>query len=206
MILCLGCPFVQPHSVSADPNNSASSNFHILLESCLEKGMCIGKSWFKRIRKLLSMEGVAKKAFVEAMKKGAVKELEEIWNDRNVVFRRMRMIKREASDLAGNNCVRQKWEECICRGWSEESVEEAHRDHHLLLLCCSVIFLFVVELDPVNGRFPSPPFLHPAHVNTMLFQVLLDTFNPSLLRLPFPKCLSFPLPLLDVAYHLDAFA
>ena len=35
-----------------------------------------------------------------------MKELEEIRNDRNVVFRRIRMMKKEESDLAGNNCIR----------------------------------------------------------------------------------------------------
>ena len=34
--------------------------------------------------------------------------MEEIRNDRNVVFRRIRMMKKEASDLAGDNCLRDK--------------------------------------------------------------------------------------------------
>ena len=34
--------------------------------------------------------------------------MEEIRNDRNVVFRRMRMMKKEANDLAGNNCIKDK--------------------------------------------------------------------------------------------------
>ena len=38
------------------------------------------------------------------MKNEAVKEMEEIRNDRNVVFRRMRMMKKEAN--AGNNCMK----------------------------------------------------------------------------------------------------
>ena len=42
------------------------------------------------------------------MKKEAVKEMEKIRNDRNVVFRRIRTLKKEAIDLAGNNCIRDK--------------------------------------------------------------------------------------------------
>ena len=48
----------------------------------------------------------AKRAVAEAMKKETVKEVEEIRNDRNVEIRRKRMMKKEASDLAGNNCIR----------------------------------------------------------------------------------------------------
>ena len=40
------------------------------------------------------------------MKNEAMKEMEEIRNDRNVVFRRIRMMKKEANDLAGNNCIK----------------------------------------------------------------------------------------------------
>ena len=46
------------------------------------------------------------RAVAEAMKKEAVKEMEEIRNDKNFVFRRMRMMKKEANDLAGNNCIK----------------------------------------------------------------------------------------------------
>ena len=48
----------------------------------------------------------AKRAVAEAMKNEAVKEMEEIRNHRNFVFRRMRMTKKEANDLAGNNCIK----------------------------------------------------------------------------------------------------
>ena len=40
------------------------------------------------------------------MKNESVKEMEEIRNDRNFVFRRMRMMEKEANDLAGNNCIK----------------------------------------------------------------------------------------------------
>ena len=56
----------------------------------------------------LSDKKKAKRAVAEAMKNEAVKEMEEIRNDRNVVFRRMRMMKKEANDLAGNNCIKDK--------------------------------------------------------------------------------------------------
>ena len=54
----------------------------------------------------LSDKKKSKRAVAETMKNEAVKEMEEIWNDRNVVFRRMRMMKKEANDLAGNNCIK----------------------------------------------------------------------------------------------------
>ena len=50
----------------------------------------------------------AKRAVAEAMKKEAVKEMEEIWNDRNVVFRRIRMMEKDSNDLAGNNYIKEK--------------------------------------------------------------------------------------------------
>ena len=54
----------------------------------------------------LSDKKKAKRAVAEARRNEAVKEMEEIRNDRNVVFRRMRMMKKEANDLAGNNCIK----------------------------------------------------------------------------------------------------
>ena len=56
----------------------------------------------------LSHKKKAKRAVAEAMKNEAVKEMEEIRNDRNVVFRRMKMMKEKANDLAGNNCIEDK--------------------------------------------------------------------------------------------------
>ena len=75
----------------------------------------------------------AKIAVVEAMKKEAVKEIEEMteWrNDRNVVFRRMRMMKKEASDLAVNNCINDNNAKIVFAedGW--KSVEGAHGSQH----------------------------------------------------------------------------
>ena len=61
-----------------------------------------GKNKFRYV----SDKKKAKRAVAEAMKKGTVKEMEEIRNDRNVVFRRIRMMKKEESDLAGNNHIK----------------------------------------------------------------------------------------------------
>ena len=56
------------------------------------------------------------RAVAEAIKKETVKEMEEIRNARNVVFRRIRIIKKKASDLAGNNCIRDKnWKTVLPR-------------------------------------------------------------------------------------------
>ena len=49
----------------------------------------------------------------EAMKKEAVEEMEEIRNDRNFVFRRVRMMKKEASDLADNKCIKDKYRKTV---------------------------------------------------------------------------------------------
>ena len=37
-----------------------------------------------------------------------MKEIEEIRNDRNVIFCRMRMMKKKENNLAGNNCIKAK--------------------------------------------------------------------------------------------------
>ena len=67
-----------------------------------------GGSNFHRLKINLAIfdKKKAKRAVAEAMKNEAVKEMEEIRNDRNVVFRRMRMMKKEANDLAGNDCIK----------------------------------------------------------------------------------------------------
>ena len=59
-----------------------------------------GQSWTLGNKKI-SDKKKAKRAFAEA-----VKEMEEIRHERNVVFHRMRMMKKEANDLAGNNCIK----------------------------------------------------------------------------------------------------
>ena len=67
----------------------------------------------------------AKRAVAEAMKNEAVKEMEEIRNYRNVVFRRIRMMKEEANDLAGNNCIKDENGKLVFakngrkRGWKD---------------------------------------------------------------------------------------
>ena len=54
----------------------------------------------------LSDKKKTKRAVAETMKNEAVKEMEGIRNDINVVFRRMKMVKKEANDLVGNNCIK----------------------------------------------------------------------------------------------------
>ena len=54
--------------------------------------------------------------------------MEEIWNDRNVVFSRMRIVKKKTSDLAGNNCIKNNNENIVFagKGWKrvwKEQVE-----------------------------------------------------------------------------------
>ena len=59
----------------------------------------------------------AKRAVADARKKDAVKEMERKQNDRNVVFRKMRMVKKKASDLAKNNCIKVEGRECGRSTW-----------------------------------------------------------------------------------------
>ena len=66
----------------------------------------------------------AKRAVAEAMKKKAVKEMEEIRNDKNVVFHRIRMMKKEASNLESNNCIRDKNGKTVFDG--RKKVEKEH--------------------------------------------------------------------------------
>ena len=60
------------------------------------------------------------------MKNEAVKEMEEIRSDRNVVFRRMKMMKKEANDLAGNNCIKDENGKIV---FAEDSRKRVWKDH-----------------------------------------------------------------------------
>ena len=68
----------------------------------------------------------AKRAVAETMKKEAVKETEEIQNDRNVVFRRMRIVKKEASDLAVYNCIEEKNRRIL---FAENGLKRVWKEH-----------------------------------------------------------------------------
>ena len=68
----------------------------------------IQQSQAKNRSSYVSNKKKTKGAVAEAMKNDAVNEMKEIRNDRNVVFRRMVMMKKEASDRAGNNCIKDK--------------------------------------------------------------------------------------------------
>ena len=60
------------------------------------------------------------------MKNEAVKEMEEIRNDRNVVFRRIRRMKKEANDLAGNNCIKDENGKIV---FSEDGRKRMWKEH-----------------------------------------------------------------------------
>ena len=63
------------------------------------------------------------------MKKEAVTELEDIQNDRNVLFCRIRMVK-ETSDSTGNNCIRNNNGKIVFAENGLKSVEESHENHY----------------------------------------------------------------------------
>ena len=62
----------------------------------------------EEINPVMSQIKKANRAVAEAMKKVTVEEMDEIQNDRNVIFFKIRMTKNEVSDLAGNNCIKNK--------------------------------------------------------------------------------------------------
>ena len=90
-----------------------------------------GSNFYRlKINLAISEKKRAKRVVAEAMKNEVVKEMEEIWNDRNVVFRRMRVMKKEANDLAGNNCIKDKNGKIIFAENGRKSVERAHGGNH----------------------------------------------------------------------------
>ena len=60
------------------------------------------------------------------MKEEVVKELEEIRNDGNVVFRRMRIVKKKACDLVGNNCIKDKDRKIF---FAEDGRKKVRKEH-----------------------------------------------------------------------------
>ena len=87
------------------------------------------------------------------MKKEAVKELEEIRNDRNVVFRRIRMMKKEASDLPGNNCIRDKIGKAV---FAENGRKRVCKEHIEAIMDEENPWDGMVNVEVVEG--PMEPF------------------------------------------------
>ena len=63
--------------------------------------------------KIYPVMSLIKRKPKKAMKKEAVKEMEKIWNDRNVVLCKIIIMKKKASDLAGNICIKDKNEKVV---------------------------------------------------------------------------------------------
>ena len=74
----------------------------------------------------MSLIKKTKKAVAETMKKEAVKEMEEIRNDRNVLFRRIRMMKKEESDLACSYFIRDKNGKAV---FAEDGCKRVWKEH-----------------------------------------------------------------------------
>ena len=55
--------------------------------------------------------------------------MEEIRNDRNIVFRRIRKRKKEATDLASDNCIKEKNGKVVFAKNGRENVEGANGSH-----------------------------------------------------------------------------
>ena len=95
----------------------------------------------------------AKRAVAETMKKEAVKMMEEIRNDRNVVFRRMRMMKKEANDLAGNNCIKDENGKIV---FAEDGRKRVWKEHIKAIMNEENPWDGMVNVEMVEG--PMEPF------------------------------------------------
>ena len=82
------------------------------------------------------------------MKKEAVKEIEEIRNDRKVVFRRMRIMKKEANDLAGNNCIRDNNGKIVL---AEDGRKKVWKEHMEAIMNEENLWDGMVEVEMVKG-------------------------------------------------------
>ena len=76
------------------------------------------------------------------MKKETVKEMEEIWNERNTVFRRIRIRKKEATDLAGNNCIKNKNGKVV---FAENGRKRVWKEHMKAIMNDGMVNVEVVE-------------------------------------------------------------
>ena len=101
----------------------------------------------------LSDKKKAKRAVAEAMKNEAVKEMEEIRSDRNVVFRRMRMMKKEANDLAGNNCIKDENGNIV---FDEDGRKRVWKEHMEAIMNEENSWDGMVNVEVVEG--PMEPF------------------------------------------------
>ena len=101
----------------------------------------------------LSDKKKAKRAVAEAMKNEAVKDMEEIRNDRNVVFRRIRMMKKEANDLAGNNCIKDENGKIV---FAEDGRKRAWKEHMKAIMKEDNPWDGMVNVEVVEG--PMEPF------------------------------------------------
>ena len=101
----------------------------------------------------LSDKKKAKRAVAEAMKNEAVKEMVEIRSDRNVVFRRMRMMKKEANNLAGNNCIKDENGNIV---FDEDGRKRVWKEHMEAIVNEENPWDGMVNVEVVEG--PMEPF------------------------------------------------
>ena len=87
------------------------------------------------------------------MKNEAVKEMEKIRNNRNVAFRRMRMMKKEAKDLAGNNCIKDENGKIV---FTEDSRKRVWKEHMEAIMNEENSWNRMVNVEGVEG--PMEPF------------------------------------------------
>ena len=128
----------------------------------MQKAISEKRKSFQRWKQLPSAENKscylsdkknAKRAVAEAMKNEAVKEMEEIRNDRNVVFRRIRMMKKEANDLAGNDCIKDENKNIV---FAEDGRKRVWKEHMEAIINEKNPWDGMVNVEVVEG--PMEPF------------------------------------------------
>ena len=132
------------------------------LNQNVQKAISEKRKSFQKWKHLLSAENKscylsdkkkAKRAVAEAMENEAVKEMEEIRNDRNVVFRRMRMMKKEANDLAGNNYIKDENGKIV---FAEDGRKRVWKEHIEAIMNEENPWDGMVNVEVVEG--PMEPF------------------------------------------------
>ena len=127
----------------------------------MQKAITEKKKSFQRWKQLSSAENKscylfdkkkAKRAVAEAMKNEAVKEMEEIRHERNVVFHRMRMMKKEANDLAGNNCIKDKNKKIV---FAEDGRKRVWKQHMKAIMNEENPWDGMVNVEVVEGSIES---------------------------------------------------
>jgi len=90
----------------------------------------------------------AKKAVANAMKSEAEKELVEIGRCKNVIFQKIRMMRKESNDVAGGNCLKDKEGRIV---FSDEDRKRVWKEHMEVIMNEENQWDGSVEADKIEG-------------------------------------------------------